>query len=204
MSLKPCRECSHEVSTEADVCPHCGIHSPTVSNPIPIIDDKSKQEWWRRRTTLVLFWLALLVLIGLLLPKSPEEPKSEEEFVKQVQNAAKAVEEAACRSDWTKCADNAQFVNNNSDWWTIKKACKDAANKQVLYDTPIWPSSAFDHFQPSGNSYITTGKAIAIEPDAQFQNGFGTMVHSHVICTYDLRAKKVIYAFIFEGRLDSH
>jgi len=35
-------------------------------------------------------------------------------------------------------------------------------------------------------------KAVAIEPDAQFQNGFGAMAHSRVTCTYDLRAGKVI------------
>lgn len=31
MALKPCRECGHEVSTDAKICPHCGVRSPTAS-----------------------------------------------------------------------------------------------------------------------------------------------------------------------------
>lgn len=29
MAMKPCRECSMEVSTEAAACPHCGAAAPT-------------------------------------------------------------------------------------------------------------------------------------------------------------------------------
>ena len=36
--------------------------------------------------------------------------------------------------------------------------------------TPAWCVTLMD--------YVTSGIAIAIEPDAQFQNGFGAMVRS--------------------------
>ena len=29
MALKPCRECKKKVSTEASVCPSCGVPNPT-------------------------------------------------------------------------------------------------------------------------------------------------------------------------------
>src|SRR5512142_172152 len=29
MALEPCRECGRQVSTEAAVCPHCGVPRPT-------------------------------------------------------------------------------------------------------------------------------------------------------------------------------
>ena len=29
MALKPCRECNKKVSTEASVCPLCGVPNPT-------------------------------------------------------------------------------------------------------------------------------------------------------------------------------
>ena len=32
MALKPCRECGAQVSTEAEVCPHCGVRSPTAKS----------------------------------------------------------------------------------------------------------------------------------------------------------------------------
>jgi hypothetical protein len=31
MALQPCRECGHEVSTEAQTCPHCGAGQPAVN-----------------------------------------------------------------------------------------------------------------------------------------------------------------------------
>jgi transposase-like protein len=47
------------------------------------------------------------------------------------------------------------------------------------------------HF-PHGDDYVKTGKAVLIEKDAQFQNAFGAMAHSTVMCTYDLNQKKVV------------
>ena len=32
MALKPCRECNKKVSTEASVCPLCGVPNPTKAN----------------------------------------------------------------------------------------------------------------------------------------------------------------------------
>lgn len=29
MALKACRECGNQVSTKAEICPHCGVRSPT-------------------------------------------------------------------------------------------------------------------------------------------------------------------------------
>jgi hypothetical protein len=37
-----------------------------------------------------------------------------------------------------------------------------------------------------------------IERDAQFQNGFGAMVHSQVICKYDMKEKTVLDVTISE------
>lgn len=34
MALKPCRECGAQVSTEAEVCPHCGVHFPAATDPL--------------------------------------------------------------------------------------------------------------------------------------------------------------------------
>lgn len=31
MSLKPCRECGHEISTKASVCPNCGAKNPSAT-----------------------------------------------------------------------------------------------------------------------------------------------------------------------------
>ena len=102
-----------------------------------------------------------------------------------------ATQEDPCRSDWSKCTDNEQLVNHYSDWSHIQVECKYAANDRAKYGDPKWPWFPFGTFY-KGNNYVTTGTAIAVEPDAQFSNGFGGMVHSRVTCTYDLRAKRVM------------
>jgi hypothetical protein len=64
-------------------------------------------------------------------------------------------------------------------------------SKLVEDSDPEWPWIPFGSFI-DGTSYVNSGTAEAIERDAQFQNGFGAMVHSRVTCLYDLAAAKVI------------
>ena len=101
-----------------------------------------------------------------------------------------AAQEGSCHSDWTKCADNEHLVNYYSDWSLVKVMCNQAANDRAKYGNPDWPWFPFGTFF-TGNNYVISGIAIAVERDAQFSNGFGAMVHSQVTCRYDLRAKKV-------------
>jgi zinc-ribbon domain len=36
MAMKPCKECGHEISTEATTCPHCGKKNPTGVRTSPV------------------------------------------------------------------------------------------------------------------------------------------------------------------------
>ncbi|MGH6878607.1 MAG: hypothetical protein ACREHV_14695, partial [Rhizomicrobium sp.] len=49
---------------------------------------------------------------------------------------------AGCNADWTKCADNADLVNNYEGWSLIQVECQEAANKEARYGTPKWPGLA--------------------------------------------------------------
>jgi hypothetical protein len=95
-----------------------------------------------------------------------------------------------CESNWTKCTDNADLVNHYSNWMSAQAACQIAATDEVKYGSPKWPWLSFSSFL-TGNTYVTSGIATAIEPDAHCQNVFGAMVHARVFCTYDLRAQHV-------------
>jgi hypothetical protein len=97
----------------------------------------------------------------------------------------------ACRADWSRCADNAEIANNYSRWFDVKYDCQREANSRARYGEPVWPSYSFGSFL-SGKDFVTSGIAVAIEPDAQFQNGFGAKVHARVVCKYDLRTRRVI------------
>ena len=51
MALKECRECNQKVSTNAENCPHCGIHQPILGSLTPKqrenrrkLDDRIKLE----------------------------------------------------------------------------------------------------------------------------------------------------------------
>lgn len=112
---------------------------------------------------------------------------------KAAESKAKA-HKAACGADWSKCTDNTDVVENYGKWVDVKVDCKITATNMAKYGKPDWGGWLYPNFGTylKGNNYVTTGRAVAIEPDAQFQNGFGAMVHSEVVCTYDLRAGKVI------------
>jgi hypothetical protein len=97
-----------------------------------------------------------------------------------------------CKSDWTRCIDNSDLVNNYLEDHSAQNDCKSEAVKRARYGDPKFPwLYYFDTFY-KGDQYPKTGIAILIEKDAQYQNGFGAMVHSEVTCTYDLRAKRVL------------
>lgn len=68
MALQACRECGAQVSTSAEVCPHCGIRSPTSSNPLAALDGRkdSSEAPRRSRTTRIVRTLlyAVAIIVG--------------------------------------------------------------------------------------------------------------------------------------------
>jgi len=105
-------------------------------------------------------------------------------------------EKPSCKSDWHLCSDNADLVNNyDSGMIAAQVSCRMEAEKRAKYGSPKWPFAAFGNYQ-KGNSYLKSGIATLIEPDAQFSNAFGAMVHSTVTCTYDLNQKKALETMV--------
>jgi len=96
----------------------------------------------------------------------------------------------SCATEWSLCATNADMANQYRDWTMAQVLCKSAATGQARYGSPSFPWLSFSSFL-KGTTY-KSGIATLIEPDAQFPNGFGAMVHSQVSCQYDLVAKRVL------------
>lgn len=164
-----CRQCNMKVRRAVEYCPHCGVHDPAQRNPL--------------MPTRISAPIGIFILGGILFVALWSSGGGGGGDVQPV---------SLCKSDWTKCADNAEIANHYSQWFDAQFACKQAAIKQARYGTPVFPSLYFfSQFYP-GTGYVTTGTATLVEPDAQFQNGFGAMVHSRVTCTYDLRAERVV------------
>lgn len=100
----------------------------------------------------------------------------------------------SCKENWKDCKDNEDLVNNWAEYFKVQADCQMEAEKDALYGTPVWPGfwsgGAFGSFL-RGKDYVLSGIVTSIEPNAQFQNAFGAMVHSTVYCKYDLKSGKV-------------
>jgi len=189
MPLAKCSACGREVSTQAASCPNCG-HPVAKSGGSEFAMPKQ-----------VAGLLAILVVIGVVAfvivgkqtsdPPTAQNPTTPPKPATQATPPKPPTQADLCRSDWTKCADNEQLVNNYRNWSDVQVDCQYAANERAKYGNPDWPWIPFGSFY-AGNNYISSGIATAIETDAQFSNGFGAKVHSRVTCRYDLRAKRVM------------
>jgi len=100
---------------------------------------------------------------------------------------------ASCDDDWTKCKDNADLVNNNSE--AQIDACQDQVAEQARYGDPKWCSGwfcqKFGKFRVGGDA-PKTGVLVLIDGMLQLQNGFGAYAHVTATCIYDLKKKTVI------------
>jgi hypothetical protein len=133
--------------------------------------------------------LALLVFVGVVVLAVANSGQNKND------SGAGPEHVNSCKDDWHKCSDNSDLVNNYGEIARAQIECKYEANDRAKFGTPTWPWLVFGTFH-KGDNYVKDGKAILVEKDAQFQNGFGAMVHSTVTCTYDLNGQKVMDVFI--------
>lgn len=102
---------------------------------------------------------------------------------------------ATCKQDWHKCKDNSDMANNYEKNYEARATCKMASEKNAEYGTPefpgFWAGGAFGAYK-LGNDAPKTGIIQLIESNAKFQNQFGAMVHSTVLCNYDFKSQKVV------------
>lgn len=113
MTLKRCRECGEQISSGADICPHCGVHSPASVNPLtPLgLNDTKKGK------TELFIGIAIVVVLGALAVSYSNSP------------------EAKCGFDWRKCVDNEQLVNMYTRWTDVQFECKQEADKEAKFKT---------------------------------------------------------------------
>ena len=132
----------------------------------------------RRANKWLLLWMIPAAIPVVVIAASSSSTKTQ------------SVTASACTSDWSKCTDNVEMARNYNGWTKAEVKCKMAASKLAKYGTPEWPWLAFQSLS-GGKDFAETGIAALIEPDAQYQNSFGAMVHTRVVCEYDLGTEKV-------------
>ena len=96
-----------------------------------------------------------------------------------------------CTSDWRKCEDNSDLINNYNGMVSAKTDCQLAADDRAKYGDPDWPWVIFGKYK-GGEDYVKTGKILIVEDDVKFENGFGAMRKTTVACRYNLKTKTVM------------
>lgn len=180
---KVCPRCAETIKAAAKVCRFCNheFGEPSVAPTAPMKppaaepEGKPSSKGCAKIIGGFVGVVLLLMFIGSMLDSSKTSSTS---------SGADSTSNE-CSSNWKVCTDNADLVNHWSDWTKVQAACQIAAEHAAKYGTPKWPWIPFGSYL-KGNDYISGGIATAIEDDAQFQNGFGVMVHSEVRCRYDL------------------
>ncbi len=203
MALMPCRECGKTVSTEAVSCPQCGAVNPTR---LPARQQASTPAVKKKPGAILrgLLGLVLVVVLVKAFLGSSDKPdgKSGDDGSSHVYTdtnipgstnplAPVPVPVPTCKKDWHACKDNADVVNTYEGWSMVQVRCKDSAKESAKYGTPDFPWFSFGTFN-RGEDYVKTGIATSIEKDAQFSNGFGAMVHTRIVCRYDLNKGTVL------------
>lgn len=180
VALIECPDCRNSVSDKAAACPYCGHPIAGAVDYEPSGDLKAlasgaspkKSGCGGAAVIGVIVVVAVLIGIG------------------SNSNDKTTPQQASCASNWHLCTDNADIANHYSDYSSAKASCQIEAEKLAKYGSPKWPWVAFGHFYNDGSA-AKSGIITLIEPDAQFQNGFGAMAHSTVTCTYNLNTKIV-------------
>jgi hypothetical protein len=216
VALVKCRECGHEVSDQAETCPHCGIKAPGAADrqappPPPQAPKKKPAGCLTVIGGMIVCIIAVIAVVSIInavsnngqLPGSSSASTSSQQPAPNAPPSDNAsspsdsgnADAPSCNSDWHACKDNADLVNHYSGWSTLPADCQEKVDAEVQYGEPKWPGfwsgGAFEHFF-SGTGYISTGIAVAIEPNVQVQNEFGAMVHSTAYCRYDLNSQSVL------------
>jgi hypothetical protein len=182
VALIECPECRNEVSDKAAACLNCGhpIADPAASARVKRLLKQAPEEAPKAKGGCGSVFIVTVIVIAVILIIAGYKGE------KQSANPS-------CKSDWHVCADNADLVNHYNGIISAQTDCKFEATKLAKYGDPKFPFLHFSTFY-SGNAYVKTGVVVLLEKDAQFQNVFGVMVHSTVMCKYDLARKKVLDA----------
>src|SRR5262249_9214918 len=116
------------------------------------------------------------------------------------QIAAREKEHPTCISDWMLCKNTAELIDEYEDQ-PIVGACIVAARETAKYGEPKLPGAAFRNWtfkddtsflKVINNGQARDGNVKLVEPEARYQNAFGTYQRVYLTCTYDLYQKRVI------------
>jgi hypothetical protein len=171
--LVPCRLCKKEISSKADVCPHCGEKKPVVVKVSAFGKIIGVSIWGT---------IGLFIFIAIFGPENSSTPTSSQAEAKTEEQ----IYQENCRQSWNKCKNNADIINFNTAMDAeMKLKCKWAAEKQSKYEID-WGWGKFG-FYNSGDTALTNGTIILVDDTAKYKNAFGGEVKTKTSCLFNLK-----------------
>lgn len=175
MAIKPCRECTKDVSTEAKTCPHCGVSDPTKAKASP-------------KDTLIGTAVLIAIVAGLVTmcgdSDAEKQAKAEEAKAKQ----------AECQKD-LQCIGDQLVIS--AGFLCPKEIEKLAKNSAKWLDGTLEPKFSSFRWRSKRHDVVTL-----IGDKVQFQNGFGANINMIYEC--DMTAGRdpvVLEVRVREGKL---
>jgi len=176
MGMQSCKECGEKVSDKAKECPHCGVSEPTTT--------------LRHKVGAGVLTVIMLGGIGGYLFGDDPDKNTTGSSGDSEQDKANA-NENPCVSNWRKCDDTSDLVENNDHIKMARQRCESAAARQANYGEPEFPFFSFTSYY-SDEKAIEKGKVTLLEDQAKFENQYGAMAKVEARCIYDLESKSVV------------
>lgn len=140
--------------------------------------------------------------------------RKEREEVERVEAAARAVKEAqaqaeakkleaqriagapqACRTDYTRCLSVKMLIETYRGMAAARKSCEERTADIAKWSFRFTSTPAYTTYYNSEyelKQIQTEGTLRLLEPDAEFQNGFGAWRRQRLVCYYDLKKSRAI------------
>lgn len=88
MALVPCRECEKIISSEAEICPNCGIKRPALTSADnekqPVLTTTGDDVQTVKKTLLVIATIAAVIFVIIFIANMPD--KNERELSNHIDN----------------------------------------------------------------------------------------------------------------------
>ena len=175
MAIVKCKECDKEVSSEAEVCPHCEV--------------RVKPRWWEPIITLCLLGGFLGGCVGLCQLRRAAVEKEE-----RANEMANEIREAKTRKE---CEKNPK-CKTQKKLSEIEFSCQQAIQEMAKYEHKWGWLNQFPvhgHYTQGGpGAYLMAGDNI------EFQNGLGLYIKHSYECIYV--PNKGVTVKVWPGRLN--
>lgn len=173
MVMSNCRECNNRVSSEAKVCPHCGIRNPVIQHCFA-----------KYVLTTFVFIGFVWLFISVISDHGPSDPSCKENWQSCSDNSEVVKYWSGWKDVQAACVKALNEKGSDAGYWS------DVELSPKRFSTPT-----------DGRSFIDYGMANAADNCAKAKNllADGVVTYAQAVCSYDLKKRKVASVAVVAG-----